>query len=138
MSLYDVADEFGNWRTTNLEFGRQTDRVPGRFIGGSSAFRVTSDDDVTVNSVGVATDDRLEIGGGSTLTATNGTVLGPTTRETAPGSTEPSTWTGLDLFDRQRPVKFRDGRRGRSGNGGWTIALNGSVAFNGVGTSARR
>ena len=94
-----------------MEFGRAAHAAQDAFIGGAERFRVTSDDDVTVNSVGVAYDDQLLINDGSTLTATDGTVLGADDQGHSYGI-DGIVYVGstFDLFDRRRAGQFRDGR----------------------------
>jgi hypothetical protein len=75
----------GGWENpANWSNGSMPIEPQDAFIGSNNGTVVnaTSDDYVTVNSVGVAPGDSLTIGGDSVFTATNGTTLNPETSGT--------------------------------------------------------
>jgi len=137
MSLYDEADERGDWQDDEIwSLGAKPTAAQDAFIGGANAFRVTSNQAVTVNSVGVGYNQQLEIGGASTFTATNGTVLGPNDQGHSYGidgilyvDADSTFYVGDAL------VNFGQVNVGSPGFGATAgqITLNGAVAFTGIG-----
>jgi hypothetical protein len=131
MNSYDEAGQAGNWTSDGIwSLGAPPTASDDAFIGGAGDFRVTSDQSETVNSIGVASGEQLEIGGGSTLTAVSGTVLAANDQGHSygidgivyvdPGATF-SVGDAVVNFD---SIDVDDG----------TLALTGAVSFVGIGT----
>ena len=84
-----ISEDFftgsGNWQTatdwlSNVNLGATPIEPQDAYIGfgaAGAAASATSVNDIIVNSIGTNAASTLTIGGGSTLTATNGTVLNP-------------------------------------------------------------